>query len=178
MHAQHWVLLAIMVAGGAAVIGSYVWGFSTHPGSAEALWGGVKGWLRQFNYVTMLLAAAGYFAFAFWLFFRVDPATATVFGGSRYWLFHIIFVVILVPSALWMPLLFGYLAQPGSGQWAAVRLVLALAGIGSLALLAAIITVSPRETGASYWLAVAGATAFCVQTAVLDMLVWPALFRD
>ena len=178
MHFQHWVLLIIMAAGGAAVIGSYVWGFGAHPGSAEALWGGVTGRLRQFNYVTMLLAALGFFAFSFWLFFRADPATAMVFGGARYWLFPVIFVVILAASALWMPLLFGYLAQPGSGQWVAVRLVLALVGIGSLALLAAILTVSPRETGTAYWLAVAGAAAFCVQTVVLDMLVWPALFRS
>ena len=178
MHAQQWALLSVMAAGGAGVIWSYIHGFGTHPGSAETLWGGVSGWLRQFNYATMILAALGYFGFTYWLLFRVDPATVTVFGGAGYWMFFVIFVVILVPSALWMPLLFQYLAQPGTGQWTAIRVVLILVGIGSLALLAAILTVSPRETGTAYWLAVGGAAAFCVQTAVLDMLVWPELFRD
>ena len=178
MHTQQWILLGIMAAGGAAVIGSYIQGFSTHPGSANTLWGGVSGGLRVFNYVAMILAALGFFAFTFWLLFRVDPDTVQVFGGSGYWMFFVIFVVILIPSALWMPFLFGYLAQPGTGLWVAVRIVLVLVGIGSLALLAALLTVSPRETGTAYWLAVAGATAFSVQTAVMDTFIWPALFRE
>ena len=41
MHTQQYILLGIMVVGGAAVIGSYIHGFVTHPGSANVLWGGV-----------------------------------------------------------------------------------------------------------------------------------------
>lgn len=178
MHTQQWILLGIMAVGGAAVIGSYIHGFSTHPGSANTLWGGVTGGLRTFNYVTMILAALGFFAFAFWLLLRADPDTMTVFGGSGHWMFSVIIAVILAASALWMPLLFGYLDQPGTGLWVSVRIVLVLVGIASLALVAALLTVSPRETGTAYWLAVAGAAAFSVQTAVMDMFIWPALFRE
>jgi hypothetical protein len=176
-HTQHYILLGIMVIGGAAVIGSYIQGFKTHPGSADALWGGVTGGLRTFNFFTMILAALGFFAFAYWLFFRVDPGQIKVLGGVGFWIFHIIFLVILIPSAIWMPLSFAYLAHPGSGLWFGIRLVLVLVGVGALALLAAILTATPRETGIAYWFAVGGAVFFSVQTAGLDMLVWPALFR-
>ncbi|MFA5308254.1 MAG: hypothetical protein WC370_02060 [Dehalococcoidales bacterium] len=177
MHNQQWLLLAVMAVCGAAVIGSYVRGFHTHPGSAEKLWGGVTGGLRTFNFVTMILAVFGFFAFSYWLFFRLDPADIQIAGRFGFWLFDVIFLVILIPSALWMPLTIAYVDHPGPGLWVGVRLALALVGIGSLALLWAILAVSPREAGTAYWLAVAGAAAFCVQTAVLDMLVWPMLFR-
>ncbi|HUT67985.1 MAG TPA: hypothetical protein VMW86_05500 [Dehalococcoidales bacterium] len=177
MHTQQYILLAIMVVCGAAVIGSYIHGFATHPGSANILWGGVSGGMRVFNYFAMILAAIGFFAFSYWLFFRINPDEVQIAGRFGYWLFYVIFLVILIPSALWMPLTYAYLAQPGTGLWIGIRLVLALAGIGALALLWAILTISPRETGLAYWFAVGGAAAFCLQTAILDMFVWPALFN-
>ncbi len=177
MHSLQIGLLVFMAVLGVAVIGSYIQGFSTHPGSAEKLWGGVSGGLRYFNYVIMIGAAVGYFLFSYWLLFHIDPDAIQVFGGAGYWIFYIIFAVILIPSALWMPFLFAYIGAPSGGWWFAVRLVLVLVGIGSLALLAAILTVSPREAGAAYWLAVTGAALFSIQTAVLDMFVWPALFK-
>jgi len=177
MHTQQYILLGIMVVFGAAVIGSYIQGFAAHPGSANVLWGDVSGGLRTFNYLVMILAALGFFAFAYWLFFRVNPDEIQIAGRFGFWLFHVIFLVILIPSALWMPLTYAYLAQPGTGLWIGVRTVLVLVGIGSLALLWAILVVSPRETGLAYWFAVGGAAAFSLQTAVLDMLVWPALFH-
>ena len=177
MHTEQWILLAIMAICGAAVIGSYIQGFSSHPGSTETLWGGVTGGLRTFNFITMMLAVVGFFAFSYWLFFRLNPDEVQIAGRFDFWMFYVIFLVILIPSALWLPLTFAYVAHPGTGLWIGVRLVLALVGIGSLALLWAILTISPRETGFAYWLAVGGAAAFCVQTAVLDTFVWPALFR-
>jgi hypothetical protein len=177
MHTQQWILLAIMVAGGAAVIGSYIHGFTTHPGGAETLWGGVTGGLRILNYITMLLAALGFFAFSYWLFFQLNPDEVQIANRFGYWMFDVIFLVILIPSALWMPLTFAYLNNPSTVGWVGVRLVLVLVGIGSLALLWAILAISPREANLAYWFAVGGAAAFSVQTAVMDMFIWPALFN-
>jgi hypothetical protein len=39
-----------------------------------------------------------------------------------------------------------------------------------------ILTISPKNTDIAYWFAVGGAAAFCRQTTILDMLVWPGLF--
>jgi hypothetical protein len=177
MHTQQWILLAIMVAGGAVVIGSYIQGFATHPGGAETLWGGVTGGLRILNYIMMILAALGFFAFSYWLFFQINPDEVQIANRFGYWMFDIIFLVILIPSALWMPLTFAYLNNPSTIGWIGVRLVLALAGIGSLALLWAILAISPRETNLAYWFAVGGAAAFSLQTAIMDMFIWPALFK-
>ncbi|MDD5338042.1 MAG: hypothetical protein PHG35_01325 [Dehalococcoidales bacterium] len=177
MHMQQWILLAIMAAGGVAVIGSYIQGFKAHSGGSEVLWGGVKGRLRILNYVTMLLAVIGFFAFSYWLFFQINPDNAQIGGRIGYWIYYVIFLLILIPSALWMPLTFAYMKKPSFARWIGVRLALALVGIGSLALLWAIICATPRDANVAYWFAVGGAAAFSLQTAVMDMLIWPALFK-
>jgi hypothetical protein len=38
------------------------------------------------------------------------------------------------------------------------------------------LALQPRRPAWAYWLAVAGSVTFSFQTAVLDMLVWPALY--
>lgn len=177
MHTQQWILLTIMAVCGAAVIASYIQGFATHTGGAERLWGGVTGGLRYLNFITMILAALGFFAFSYWLFFRLNPDEVQIANRFGYWFFYVIFIVILIPSALWMPLTFSYTSNPTTALWIGVRLVLVLVGIGSLALLWAVCAISPRETNLAYWFAVGGAAAFAVQTAIMDMLIWPALFK-
>jgi hypothetical protein len=48
--------------------------------------------------------------------------------------------------------------------------------LGSLGLLAAVATLSPRPAPWLRALALAGAAGFCVQTVLLDAIVWPLLF--
>jgi hypothetical protein len=52
----------------------------------------------------MLLAAAGYFAFTYFVLFRLDPTITRVLGRFPFDLFNVLYAVILIPSALWMPL--------------------------------------------------------------------------
>jgi hypothetical protein len=85
-------------------------------------------------------------------------------------------VMILAPSALWLPLTSAMVQQPSSLLWLGIRLVLAVVGLASVALLLALLSLRPRQPVRAYWLAVAGSLAFCIQTAVLDLLVWTALF--
>jgi hypothetical protein len=66
--------------------------------------------------------------------------------------------------------------QPSSILWLGIRLVLGAVGVGSVALLLALLSLQPRQPARAYWLAVAGSVAFCFQTAVLDLFVWTALF--
>jgi hypothetical protein len=58
-----------------------------------------------------------------------------------------------------------------------VRGVLVLAGLGAVAMIAALWRVSPVISARARRIALAGALAFAFQTAVLDALVWPAYFR-
>jgi hypothetical protein len=165
----------INLFGGIAVLGSYAFCLLTYPAQPGDFWGGVPDGLRTVYTVNMFLAAAGYFLFTFFLLYRLNPATGTSgrFGRGT---FNALYAMILIPSALWMPLTFAMLEAPSNGLWLAIRLTLAAVGIGSLGLLAGLIVVRPSPASLAYKLAVVGSVAFCFQTAVLDAAIWPAFF--
>jgi hypothetical protein len=169
-------LLWLNVIGGVAVLASYVHGVASNPLTRGDLWGGLPEALRPFYTVNMFLAAAGYFAFSSFVFRRLDPARTRVAGGFGYGVFHVLYALILVPSALWLPLTFQMLEAPSAWLWAVIRIDLALVGIGSLGLLAAIASATPHAAPGARRLALIGAFFFCLQTALLDALVWPAWF--
>lgn len=175
MHPHKRALIWINALGGTAVLASYAWNLLAHPGAGGEFWGGVPASLQSVYVCTMLLAAAGYFAFTRFVF-RLRPAEAKIAGRFGYRIFHLIYALILVPSALWMPLTFAMIQEPSAGLWVAIRLTLAAVGLGSLMLLAALLWLEPRRPGVAFKLALAGAVAFTFQTAVLDALVWPAYF--
>lgn len=169
-------LLWLNGVGGVAVLGSYAHGLASSPLARGAIWGDVPDALRPIYTVNMLLAAAGYFAFSFFVFFRLDPARTRIAERFGYGAFHLLYALILIPSALWLPLTFEMLASPSAALWLSIRGVLALVGIGSLGLLAAIYTATPHDAPVARRAALVGATFFALQTAVLDALVWPAYF--
>jgi hypothetical protein len=169
-------LLWLQTFGGLAVLGSYAHGLATHPTLRGAVWGGVPDELRPFYTFSMLAAAAGWFAFTFYVGLRVDPDRARIAGRFGYATFVWLYALILVPSALWMPLTFEMLVAPSAALWWAIRAVLATVGSASFALVLAIATVQPRGGTAARRVALVGALAFTFQTAVLDALAWPAWF--
>jgi hypothetical protein len=168
-------MAAINIVGGAAVLGSYAYCLMAYPAQAGDFWGGVPDGLRSVYTATMCLAAAGYFAFTYFLMYRMNPTTS---DGGRFGFgtFNALYALILLPSALWMPLTFAMLQSPSDGLWWAIRLTLAAVGIGSLGLLAGLVAVRPYSPSVAHKLAVAGSLAFCFQTAILDALVWPVYF--
>lgn len=172
----HRSLLWLNVAGGFAVLGSYAHGIASNPLTRGDVWGGVPEGLRPLYTVSMLLAAAGYFAFSFFVFRRLDPRVTRVAGGFGFGAFHALYALILIPSALWMPLTFAMLEAPSGPLWLAIRVTLALVGVGSLGMLVAVSSARPADAPVARAVAVAGAIAFSVQTALLDALVWPAYF--
>ena len=178
MHTQQLTLGLINVAGGILVLGSYAHGLITHPANRDAIWGGVPETIKPFYTANMLLAAAGYLAFTYFVLFRLHPDNAQLANISGYKVFYLIYAFILFPSALWMPLTYSALGHLGSSlyYWA-VRIVLAIVGLASLALLGVLLSLHSSESSATYWLAIAGAVFFCMQTAALDGIVWSAYFR-
>ena len=74
MNAQQWTLIAINVVGGILVLGSYVQGLMAHPDNRNALWGGVPNSVQPLYTVSMILAALGYFAFTYFVMFKIDAA--------------------------------------------------------------------------------------------------------
>ncbi len=177
MNSQQWILVAIYVVGGILVLGSYVQGLMAHPENRNALWGSVPNSVQPLYTVSMILAALGYFAFTYFVLFRIDAAEVRVADRFGFWVFYVIYLLILLPSALWMPLTYAAIDRHSMGLYWAIRVVLAVVGLGSLALLAALLSLRTGGSSYAYWLAVAGSAAFCLQTAVLDALVWPTFFK-
>ncbi len=169
-------LLWLNVLGGIAVLGSYVYGFASNPLTGGSVWGGVPEWMRPLYTINMFLAAGGYFAFSSFVFRRLDPEHTRIVGGFGFGAFHVLYALILVPSALWLPLTFQMLAAPSPTLWLAIRVTLALVGLGSLGLMAAVASAVPRNAPGARRTALVGATFFSLQTAVLDALIWPAYF--
>ena len=177
MSAKKWLMLFINLLGGGGVIGSYIWGFLTHPNAGRALWGGVPDSIRPFYTAGMFLAATGYFAFTYFILFRLDPSETRVFNRYPFGLFNVIYAAILIPSALWMPLTLFALEGSSLGFLWAVRIILAMVGLASVGLLFALLKVEPRLPLWAHRLAVAGCVGFCLQTAILDAIVWVAFFK-
>jgi hypothetical protein len=176
MKKYRWLLMGINLLGGSAVIGSYVLWLSAYPGAVNALWGGVPGEIRPYYTAGMFLAAAGYFAFTYFLLFRMDPGRIKIFGCCDARLYHYLYLGILIPSALWMPATFWAVDNPSAISIWVVRGVLILAALFSLGLLAALLGTKPRDPAGAHALAVIGAICFCVQTVLLDAIVWGAAF--
>lgn len=178
MAIQQIILLVINIIGGVAVIGSYIYGLNAQPAGANILWGGVPGNIRPIYSISMVLAALGYFAFIYFIFFRLIPSDVLVGGRFGFSLFYVIFLAILIPSALWMPLTNIYVSNPSTGLWMGVRIVLLVVGLASIALVWTLLSLQTKASGVSYWLAVIGSGYFAFHTVVLDAIIWTALFQE
>ena len=166
----------IVLLGGGAVVLSYVYILTTDPATQVGLWGGVPAALLPAYAISMALATGGFFAFTFFLLFRANPESVQIAGRFGYGLFSGLYLIILAPSALWLPLTATMVQQPSSLLWLGIRVVLAAVGAGSVGLFLGLLSLRPRRPAGAYWLAVAGSLAFCFQTAVLDLFVWTAFF--
>ena len=177
MHPEKRMMLGVNVLGGAAVLGSYALGILTHPNAGQNLWAEVPAGMRPYYTGNMPLAALGYFAFVYFILFRLSPDATRVAGRFGFGLFTALFAGILIPSALWMPLTFRAVEQSSLALVWAVRIVLWLVGLASLALFYAILRVEPRQPLWAQRLALVGSAAFCLQTVFLDSIVWVMFFR-
>lgn len=170
LQALPWRFVVLNVVGGLGVLASYAYGFARLGDDAGRAWGDIPGYLKPWYIRSMFLAAAGYF-----------PMTAFVLlhesTRRRMWLFELLYAGILVGSAAWMPLTAMMIENPGELLWWLIRLDLAAVGGCSLGVLAVLVAGGPRVRTLPWALAVAGAAAFCVQTTLLDAIVWPAYFR-
>ena len=176
MKKQQLILVVVNVLGGIAVLGSYAHGIITHPDSAGALWGDVPMALMPYYRISMIAAALGYLAFTWFVVFRLSPGKVRIAGRFPYGMFSVLYILVLAPSALWMPLSFMMIEAPSMILWCAIRGVLSLTGLASLGLLAVLITLDHQKRSGEQWVAIIGCVFFCVQTAVLDALVWTAYF--
>jgi hypothetical protein len=162
VHPQKRAPAWIVLLGGAAVLASYAYGLGVAPATDAGLWGGVPLALLPAYVTSMALATGGYFALTFFLFFHTDPDRARIVGRFDYGLFPALYVMILGPSSLWLPLASAMVEQPSSILWLGIRLVPAVVGLSSVALLLALPGLRPRRPARAYWPAGAVGVAFCI----------------
>jgi hypothetical protein len=177
MPANRKLLFYINVLGGFAVLGSYAWGFYRHANASTILWGSVPAWIRPYYSIGMLIAALGYFAFTYCILFQIDPAQVKIFNRFRFSAFNVIYAVILLPSACWMPFTFLAVQTANPFLYCLVRIILIVVGLASICLFAALVSLRPRRPTWVNHLAVAGSIFFCIQTAILDAAIWGSLFH-
>lgn len=160
-------LVVLNILGGSAVLGSYAWGILGYPELHDAFWGGVPQSLRELYTLNMFLAAAGYLAAFLFFMWHGDDQIKKLF---------LPYTLILIPSALWLPLTVWVLQAPAKWLWLTIRVDLLLVGLGGLLLFSAV----RRTTDANRLprlLTCLGLAFFVLQTAVLDALVWPYYFE-
>ncbi len=177
MHWESIVLLVVIALGGAAVIGSYVVGLRGKEGASAALWGGVPAKVRTVYGVSMILSAVGFLAVLYYIFFELSPPDVIIAGRFGFNLFFPIFVLILAPSALWMPLSKIYVDKPTTAKWVVVRVVLFIVGLASIELAWALFALDVETRSVAFWVAAIGSCYFAFHTFVLDAVFWAALFR-
>lgn len=117
------------------------------------------------------------FAFTIFILFKLHPPAVRLFRRFGFMAFNGLYAAILIPSALWLPLTFLAVDRSSLVFLWAVRLVLFVIALASLALLFALLNLEPREPVLPRRLALAGCAAFCFQTVILDAVVWVAFFR-
>ena len=169
-----WILINLL--GGTAVIGSYIYGFLTHSDASRMLWSGVPAGLRPMYTASMVTAAAGYFALAYFVF-RLDLLETRIFNRFGFEIFNLLYLLVLVPSGLWMPLTLPAIERSSGVLLLIVRLDLVLVAAGSLGLLLAELNTRPRPSTPRYILAIVGSVALCLQTVILDAIVWSIYFH-
>lgn len=172
---QKLTYLVINCLGGAAVLGSYAYGFVQYPDSVDALWGDVPEFLLGFYSINMLLAAAGYLL-AFAYIMKCLPADCrTDNGGLLFERLNGLTALILFCSALWMPLSFALLDASNTDLWWCIRAVLFGTGTGAVFIAHQLYTYA-EDRGLFLTLTLCGYFFFCIQTALLDALIWPYYF--
>lgn len=170
-----WPLASLNLIGGVAVLSSYVLAFAYAPAVREGLWGGLPEDLRPLYTANMLLAALGYFPFtALFVFGEAAHPGAREPGHPRYLL--IAYALVLIPSALWVPLTAWVIASPSLLLWYGVRLDLFLVAVGAAMILAETFQHARAKRSVVGTLPLAGAIPFFVQTGILDALIWPAFY--
>jgi hypothetical protein len=172
---QKLVYLAINVVGGLAVLGSYAYGFIQDPDLVQQLWGDVPQALLGLYNINMLLASTGYLLMLSYILTCLPADCRSDSGGLVFERLNYLTGLILFCSALWMPLSFALLDTPNLDLWWCIRAV--LFGTGASALVCAYqVHKYAEKRGLFLKIALCAYFFFCVQTALLDALIWPYYF--
>ena len=170
------IFILINICGGVAVLGSYAYGLLTQAELRGQLWGAIPDSIRPYYTVCMLSATIGYFFFTGYILLKVTPETARIFRQFDFNILNLVYAGIMIPSALWMPITFSMLTDPSGLLWVGIRIVLFTVGVSSVTLLLIFFYSNFERSSWLYAAGIAGLIPFCIQTMILDALIWPYYF--
>ena len=169
--------IAINLVLGPLVLASYVGAAAVFDSDTLGrLWGAVPEAVRPFYIANMFLAAAGYLVAAGHIARNVSASDVKILGRFGFGVFNLAYLMILTGSALWMPLTGWAIEHSAVHLVPLIFLDLAVVAVGSLLLAAALGSARPRRAPRMRLAALIGVGAFCVQTVLLDGVVWPLGF--
>ena len=174
---QKLLFIIINLVFGSILLYTYYKGVTNNPEIAAKLWGGVPIYLTKYIIISMFLGAIGYFFFTYYLIFKVDHETMLVINKYNFQLFIILYLLILIPSCMWIDLSIYYIINQNPLIWKLIVLVLYTVGISSLVLLLSLLNINSNDGSTLYKLAVIGCTLFTFHTLFLDGLLWTIFFH-
>ncbi|MBI72684.1 MAG: hypothetical protein CMG61_04525 [Candidatus Marinimicrobia bacterium] len=162
---------------GTILLFSYYNGVNQNPEIASQLWGGVPAILIPYIISSMFLGAFGYFFFTYYLAFKVEHKSLKVFKKFKFSIFNIIYILILLPSSLWMDLSINYISTQNILFWILAVAGLYTVGLSSVFLLLCLINIKPKKKSLLYRVSIIGCCFFTFHTMFLDGLLWTIFFH-
>jgi hypothetical protein len=166
------LFLLINILSGPLVILSYILGIGSN--DINILWGGVPKELRGVYSLSMVLGAISFFIFSIYILKNLRIKGYLIAYSSYINLFYLL---ILIPSALWIPLVSNMVMSPSDITWIGIRSVLIIVALGSIGLLLLLIKTSPKIKSRLYYLSIIALIWFIFHTGILDAIVWPSLWN-
>jgi len=172
------IFLGVNILGGTLVLGGYVLGLTFYPEYNEALWGGVKGTLRNIFTISMLPAAGGYLTFCYVVMFKNGAEAInrnSVIGQQPV---SVLSAIFLASAAVWMPTLIAYIHTNESYWWILSVSSLWITALSLLTLTIITATTSLSEISqASKNAAVIGIAYITFHCLVIDAIVWVSMYQ-
>ena len=169
---QKRILIIINLIFGSLVLLSYFNGLSKFPDLSSKLWGGVPLKLQPIIICSMFTSALGYLLFTYNFLVNID-ANKVFFNYFNYSHLNIIYLLLLIPSMLWINLTFKYMNSGSIIDWVIVILMLFSVAISSILLL--LFTINAKKQNS--FLYVLGATFFTFHTVFFDAILWTIFFN-
>ena len=174
---QKITLVLINLIFGSMVLYSYYAGVTKEPDLSVKLWGGVPSILQPFIVSCMFISAIGYFFFTYNFLVNVNPDNAMFLNKFNYWYLHILYLLVLIPSMLWIDLTYKYMKSGSTFDWYVVVAVLFCVAIASIILFLFIVDTKIEDKNFIYLASVFGGSFFVFHTLFLDGLIWTVFFH-
>ena len=173
------IFVAINLVGGLAVLSSYLFCFILYPTYSRSLWGSASDKVITFFVISMVLAAAGYVWFTFYLLKGnklEDSNFGTLFGVK---IINLLYLMVLTCSTIWMPASISFSMSENIFVELIIRLILWTVGLSSLGILIYIYNINiddGKSSFLSHMFALLGTMVFTIHTLILDAVIWPFLY--